>query len=112
MSEDQAPSKTFAEAKGTEANQHAKKLAREKAAKDKYKKKDYEQVFSQVGTKIVKITIKENGAHQEYVGSIAPKKKEAGVLKDMILKWKKDKVWIGQDALQEYTSKKIEALNK
>lgn len=92
MSEAQEQSKTFAEAKGTEANQQAKKLAKEKSAKAKVKQ-DYEQVFSQVGNKIVKITIKKNGAHQEYVGSIGPKKKEAAVLKDMILKWKKDKVW-------------------
>lgn len=111
MSEEQAQDKTFADAKGTEANQHAKKLAKEKSAKAK-ESKDYEQIFSQVGHKIVKITIKKNGAHQDYIGSIAPKKKEAAALKDMIIKWKKDKVWVGPDAIQEYTSKKIEALNK
>jgi len=111
MSEDQAKDTTFADAKGTEANQHAKKLAKAKSAKEK-EKKEYQQVFSQVGHKIVKITIKKNGAHQEYIGSVGPKKKEAASLKEMILKWKKDKVWVSPDSVQEFTSKAIEALNK
>lgn len=101
---------TFAEAPGLEANQHAKKLAQEKAKK---KSKKYEAVFSQKGLKVVKVTVKPNGSYQEYIGNLAKVKSgEAKMLKAQIDIWKKDGLWVEEYALQQYCSEKLEQLNK
>lgn len=97
---------TFKEQKGTPANEHAKKLAKQKVKKSKY-----ETVYSQNGSKIVKVTFKPNGAYQEYIGNYS-KKKEQSILKAEIAKWKKEGVWVDEHSIKEYASKKIAALNK
>lgn len=101
---------TFSEAPGLEANQHAKKLAQDKAKK---KAKKYDAVFSQKGLKVVKVTVKPNGSYQEYVGSLAKVKSgEAKMLKGQIELWKKEGVWVEEYALQQFCSEQLEKLNK
>ena len=81
---------TFAEAKGLESNQHAKKLAKEKSKK---KKIVYPKYFSRNGSKIVSVCVKPSGIYREYVGNLT-KKKEQAMLNVEIAKWKKDGIWI------------------
>lgn len=101
---------TFTESLGSEANQHAKKLAQSKSKK---KAKKYDAVYSQKGMKVVKITVKPNGIYNEYVGSMAKTRSgEAATLKNEIIKWKKENIWIEQHALKEYATKKLALLNK
>lgn len=100
----------FKDAVGLESNQHAKKLAQ---ANSKKKKAKFETFFSQKGSKVVKITFKPTGQYQEYVGSLAKVKKgEAQQLKDMIVIWKKEKLWIEPHLLEEIAADKIEKLSK
>lgn len=99
---------TFADAKGTEANQHAKKLAKEKSKKAKQK---YETFYTQKGTKVLKVTFKKNGQYQEYIGNMA-KKKEAEFLKTQIKIWEKDNLFIPEHKLDDVAEQKIAALNK
>lgn len=95
---------TFAEAKGSEPNQHAKKLAKEKA------KKDSEVIpsssfYIEIGDKVQKITVKPNGTHTIYIGSLA--KHKDGLL-PLIAKWKKDGVYHGRmndDSFKELVQK-------
>ena len=76
---------TFAEAKGTEANQHAKKLAQ---AKSKAKKQsDFRVYYTQEGVKVLSLTFKPNGVYRNYIGNIS-KVKEKPHLTMMIAKWK------------------------
>lgn len=101
---------TFTESLGSEANQHAKKLAQNKSKK---KSKKYDCVYSQKGMKVVKITVKPNGIYQEYVGSMAKtKSNEAAMLKSEVVKWKKENIWIEPHMLKEYATKKLSLLNK
>jgi hypothetical protein len=99
---------SFAESKGMTANEHAKKLAKEKS---KAKKPKYESVYTSKGFKVLKVTFKANGQYQEYVGSLS-KKKEAQMLKTEIANWKKLGIWVDEHSLEEYAQKKIAALNK
>lgn len=86
---------TFADAKGTEANQHAKKLAKKESESKKNKKKSFPVYFTKKGSKILKVTIKPNGVYQEYIGNTA-KKNEADFLKNQITIWIKDNLWIDE----------------
>lgn len=99
---------TFTEAKGTEANQHAKRLAKEKSRKAKQK---HETFYTQKGTKVLKVTFKKNGQYQEYIGNMA-KKKESAFLKTQIKLWEKDDLFIPEHKLEEIAEQKIAALNK
>lgn len=99
---------TFAEAQGIPANEHAKKLAKEKS---KHKQQKYDSVYSSKDQKVLKITVKPNGVYTEYVGSLSKKKPEAKGLVEQIAIWKKDGLWIESYALKDYCSKQIEKLN-
>jgi hypothetical protein len=100
----------FKDAPGLESNQHAKKLAQSAAKKRKTK---FESFYSQKGTKVVKVTFKPTGQYQEYVGNLAKTKRgEAQQLKDMIVMWKKEKLWIEPHMLDEVATDKIEKLSK
>lgn len=99
---------SFQESKGMTANEHAKKLAKEKS---KVKKPKFKSAYTQKGFKVLKVTFKPNGQYQEYVGSLQ-KKKEATILKTEILKWKKEGIWIDEHSLEDVASKEILALNK
>jgi hypothetical protein len=100
---------TFAEAKGTEANQHAKKLAQEKSKK---KKSKYDSYFTVKGQKVIKFTVKPNGIYNEYVGKLGTKKPESSQLKDMITVWKKDKLFVEPHELESFCESKIKQLNR
>lgn len=102
---------TFADAKGTEANQHAKRLAKEKSRKELRAKQKYETFYTQKGTKVLKVTFKKNGQYQEYIGNMA-KKKEAEMLKANIKIWEKDGIFVPEHKLEEFAAEKIAALNK
>lgn len=97
---------TFEQAQGTEANQHAKKLAQEKS---RTKKTKYPVVYSQAGTKIVSVCVKPHGTYRQYVGNLS-KKKETAHLKMSVAKWKADGLWIEQHALEEYAQNKQKEL--
>lgn len=99
---------TFAEAKGTEANQQAKKLAQ---AKSKKKAKKYPKYYSQSGTKVISVCCKPNGAYKEYVGNMA-KKKEVSLLKAAIEKWNKEGLWVPEHELEKFCTDQIAKLNK
>lgn len=100
---------TFADAKGTEANQHAKKLAKAKSSK---KAKQYETVYSRKGYKVVKVVVKPNGVYQEYIGNLTKKGGEAEALKTQIEIWKKEKVWFEEFQLEDYTKSQLQKLTK
>ena len=100
---------TFAEAKGTEANQHAKKLAQAKAKK---KKSKYESYFTTKGEKVIKFTVKPNGVYNEYVGKLGTKKAESTYLKEQIKVWTKENLFIAPHLVEEFCAKEIEKLNK
>ena len=102
------PQPTFAEAKGSEANQHAKKLAKAKSSK---KNRQYPKYYSQAGTKIVSVCVKPNGVYKEYIGNLA-KKKEVAALKLEISKWTKEGIWINEHELKDFTSKKLKEFSK
>jgi hypothetical protein len=76
MSEQQE-TPTFAEAKGLESNQHAKKLAKEKSEKKEQKSDTY---YTLSGQKVLSLKVNEAGVFKEYVGSLA-KKTEAPQIK-------------------------------
>lgn len=96
---------TFAEAKGSESNQHAKKLAKKKSA-EKKKAKSSEEYYSVKGDKVLKYSINDTGLYSIYIGSM---KKHGDALKAQIAKWKKDGKWIEPhqlDAKKEEFKKK------
>jgi hypothetical protein len=92
---------TFAEAEGTPANKHAKKLAKEKA-----KKKANEAIFKHFYTvnrdKVLKIVCKPGAAYSVYIGNM---KKSGDSLNVQIAKWKKEGLWCSWDNKEELTSK-------
>ena len=96
FSEENAP--TFAEAKGTEANQHAKKLAKEKSKKTEKQSDTY---YTLNGSKVLSLKVNENGIFKEYVGNLS-KKSEASALKSSIDLWKKNQKWVEPHALKEF----------
>lgn len=64
---------TFKEAKGTEANQQAKKLAQEKSKK---KKIDYPVLYTTTKKdKVLSLKFKPNGVYRNYVGNVSKKAK-------------------------------------
>jgi len=92
---------TFAQAKGTEANQHAKKLAK---AKSKKQKESGEVFYTQKGVKVLKVIFKPNKLISVFIANnTAAKHKEA--LAPMIKKWKAEGVWLTQD---QFEAKKLE----
>jgi len=94
---------TFAEAKGTEANQAAKKAAREKKHKEQIEKmKKSGEYYSLKGDKLLKYIAKPGKVFSVYVGSM---KKHGDALKPLIVKWKAAGVWLGQDEVQEKMGK-------
>lgn len=92
----------FADAKGSEANQHAKKIAQQKAKKKEIKSHFF---FSQKGHKVLKIIVKPGKQQSIYIGSLL-KKNEKDAIKLQIEKWKKEKLWVNEhdikDKVQEY----------
>ncbi len=100
---------TFAEAKGTEANQHAKKLAQAKAKK---KKSKYESYYTQKVDKVIKFTVKPNGVYNEYVGKLGTKKPESTYLKDQIKQWEKENKFVPAHKLEDFCTEEIQKLNK
>lgn len=90
---------TFAEAKGTQANQHAKKLAKAKKVKE-----SQEIFYTQKGTKVLKLIFKPNKLLTVFVANNTAKKHK-DVLDPMIKKWKKEGVWLTQD---QFEAKKLE----
>lgn len=94
---------TFADAKGTEANQAAKKAAREKKHKDQLEKmKKSGEYYSLKGDKLLKYIAKPGKVFSIYVGSM---KKHGDALKPLIVKWKAAGIWLGQDEVQEKMGK-------
>lgn len=87
----------FAEAEGSEANQHAKALAQEKSKKKATPAFTY---YTQKGVKILKLIVKPGKTHSVYVGQLTAKKHKAA-LEPMIAGWKKEGVWLSQDECKE-----------
>lgn len=86
---------TFAESQGLPANAHAKKLAKEKAAKEK--KATPKGVFYTIrGTKILKVMVKPHGTYTDYIGNM---KRHQDGLEPMVKKWKAEGVWVGADSV-------------
>jgi hypothetical protein len=102
MSEQQE-TPTFAESKGLESNQHAKKLAKESAQKKEQKSDIY---YTSNGSKVLSLKVNESGVFKEYVGSLS-KKAEASQIKISIEKWKSQGKWIEPHALKEFCLKLI-----
>lgn len=103
MSRQRKEDTTFAEAQGTEANQHAKVLAKEKSKK---KKPVYASYYTLNGQKVIKFTVKPHGVYNEYVGSLA-KKQEAAILKDSIASWKKQSLWVEPHNVESFCKEKM-----
>lgn len=98
----------FADAKGSEANQHAKKIAQQKAKKKEVKSYFF---FSQKGHKVLKIIVKPGRQQSIYVGSLL-KKNERELLKTSIEKWKKDKLWVNEHDIKDKVQEYFELLEK
>lgn len=92
---------TFAEAKGTEANQQAKKLAKAKSAKKKLK---FPIMYTQNGFKVLSLTFKPSGVYRNYIGNLN-KKEEKLHIKQMISDWKTEGLFIREDQIEEYADK-------
>lgn len=89
---------TFAEAKGTEANQHAKKLAQ---AKSKAKKQaEFPTYYVQEGYKVLSVTFKPHGVYRNYIGNIS-KTKEKSQLQTMMKKWKEEGLLLFPQEIKE-----------
>jgi len=86
---EQASDQTFAESSGLPANEHAKKLAKEKSKRPPtpkgvfYTQKEKE--------KVVKLIVKKDKVFSVYVGSM---KKHKDALAGMVKKWKEEGVWL------------------
>jgi hypothetical protein len=102
MSEQQE-TPTFADAKGLESNQHAKKLAKEKSEKKEQKSDTY---YTLSGQKVLSLKVNEAGVFKEYVGSLA-KKSEASQIKIAIEKWKSQGKWVEPHTLKDFCSNLI-----
>ncbi len=87
---------TFAEAKGSEANQHAKKLAQ---AKSKKKEVPSHTFFTSNGPKVMKVNVKLGSTQQIYVGNLT-NKKHKDQLKALVEGWKKDGIWAHDNELK------------
>lgn len=107
--EGDAETATFADAKGSEANQHAKKLAQ---AKSKKAKEDPAHTFyTQKGHKVVKLVVKPGMTHSIYIGQNKDKKHKA-VLGPMIEGWKKAGVWLHDHEVKEKTKEIQDSFKK
>ncbi len=91
---------TFAEAKGTPANVHAKKLAKEKSDKPKAPSGTF---YTQKGNKILQIIVKPHGTHQVFIANAV---KHKSMMEGFVKKWKKEGIWAEGFQAKE----KIEAL--
>lgn len=93
--------KTFKEATGIPANEHAKKKAKEKS--DLAKKDKLEEIFYTVKSgKILQIKVKPNGAHSNFVGN--KKKLSKDEFEAAVKKWKAAGAWISEEDFDEKTS--------
>lgn len=95
--EDAAP--TFAEAKGSEANQHAKAIAKKQAAAKKAGIPS-EHFFTMKGTKVLKVIVKKLAVHEVYLGNIKKKAHKQG-LDVFIAQAKKENVWVEAHAMKD-----------
>lgn len=76
---------TFTDAKGSEANQHAKKIAQAKSRSQK-NKTSYPVFYVQEGFKVLSLTFKPRGVYRNYIGNVN-KKGEGPQIKAMLQKW-------------------------
>lgn len=94
---------TFKEAKGTEANQQAKKLAQEKSKK---KKSDYPVLYTTTKKdKVLSLKFKPNGVYRTYVGSLSKKNADSESLKAQIKIWEKKELLIRDHEIADYAAK-------
>lgn len=87
---EQTEGETFAEAAGTPANVHAKKLAKA-GSKAKQDEEPRAHFYTMKGAeKVVKIVVKHRGAFEIYVGNM---RRHGASLKGLIKLWQKEGVW-------------------
>ncbi len=88
---------TFAEAKGSEANQQAKKIAQEKSKKAKTPAFTF---YTKNGNKVLKLSVKQGKTHSVYIGNYSTKKNKAQ-LDPLIKQWKSEGVWLEESDRKE-----------
>ena len=90
---------TFSEAQGSEANQHAKALAKAEAAKKaEAAQVKHPTLYSVKKDKVVKLVVKEDKVIQSYIGNMVRNKAQ---LEASIANWKKQGVWIEPHQVEE-----------
>lgn len=100
-STDNSVSKTFKEAVGIPANEHAKKKAKEKS--DLAKKSKPEEIFYTIKNgKILQVKVKPNGAYSTYIGRKAKMTKDA--YESNVKAWKAEGKWLSEEDYQEKVS--------
>ena len=98
---DDISNKEFKNQAGLPANQHAKKLAKEKVEAQKQEKP--EVILHTIrGQKILRIKVRHNGAYSDYVGSTKKMKKPE--IDKIIENWKKENSWAHESELDEKCS--------
>ena len=99
--------KTFKEAEGLPANQHAKKIAKQKSGKQKA---DQVTFFTIKNNKFLKVTVKKNGAYTSYIGNGAKISSSEKTI--MIKQWQADDVWVPEHEAEEFAQATIAKLNQ
>lgn len=108
MSQNRYEQPTFAEAKGSEANQQAKKISQAKSRKARSASKEF---YTMRGTKVLKIQVKAGGTYSEFVGNYKEKKHKA-LLDPLIMRWKKDLVWVPEHEVDAKVAEFQASFNK
>ena len=99
---------TFKESKGSEANQHAKAIAKAKSKKEKVPSHTF---YTQRGSKVLKITATPGKTHSIYVGNLTAKKNKVQ-LEPLIVGWKKEGSWLHEHEVKEKMNEIQEAFKK
>ena len=99
---------TFAEAKGSEANQHAKKLAK---AKSKKTDSNAAVFYTAKGDKVLKLIMKPGKVFSVYIGNKSAKR-HGDMLKPLIEGWKKEKIWLEAHEVEPKTKEILEGYEK
>lgn len=90
---------SFKESQGLPANAHAKKLAKEKAEKQKARAKILGVLYVEQNGKILEIKVKENGVYSNFLGNTS--KLSEGELKRIKKEWAENKQLIHIHEIEE-----------
>ncbi len=105
---------TFEESAGLPGNEQAKRKAKEKSSKEASKKKLQESFYTMKNSKVLKMTVKPNGAYSTYIGKIKKDKdgkSNKAEVEMSISNWTKKGEWVHEHEIEGKVKELLEKFN-